>query len=329
MAKQSYYGGQAVMEGVMMRGRQDMAVAVRTPTGEIAVFHQRLEPGDWVRRLRPMPLLRGVFLLWDTMLLGMRALVFSANVGLAEEDDPAATAVPAGPLSGVALWGTVAVSILFSIGLFFVAPLAVVGLLDSHIQSSIVSNLVEGGIRLGILLGYLGALGQLRDIRRVFGYHGAEHKTINAWEAGDPLDVPHVRAHSISHPRCGTGFLLVVVLLSVLVFAFLGRPPFALRILSRIVLVPLIAALAYEFIKWTAAHLSNPVVRALIAPSLALQRLTTREPDDEMLEAAIASFKRVLVAEGTLDAGEFFCSGIVAVDESGRLVQPAVASAPV
>ena len=329
MAEQSYYGGQAVMEGVMMRGRRDMAVAVRTPAGEIAVFRQRLEPGNWVRRLRPMPLLRGVFLLWDTMLLGMRALVFSANVGLADEAVDGSTAEPQGPISGVALWGTVAVSIVFSIGLFFLAPLVVVGMLDRHIHSSIVSNLVEGGIRLGILLAYLAALGQLRDIRRVFGYHGAEHKTINAWEAGDPLDVPHVRAHSISHPRCGTGFLLVVVLLSVLVFAFLGRPPFALRVLSRVVLVPLIAALAYEFIKWTAGHLHNPVVRGLIAPSLALQRLTTREPDDEMLEAAIASFKGVLVAEGRLEPGQLFGPGVVAVDESGRQLQPAIAPAQV
>ncbi|HET9015170.1 MAG TPA: DUF1385 domain-containing protein [Thermomicrobiaceae bacterium] len=324
MAEQSYYGGQAVMEGVMMRGRQDMAVAVRTPDGEIAVYHERLEPSGLVRRLRPMPLLRGVFLLWDTMLLGMRALIFSANVSLADDTEVDDGESPAGPLTGVALWGTVAISIALSIALFFVAPLAVVHWLDRYIQSSIVSNLVEGGIRLAVLLGYLGILGQLPDIRRLFGYHGAEHKTINAWEAGDELDVAHVRAHSISHPRCGTGFLLVVVLLSVIVFAFLGRPPFALRVVSRIVLVPVIAALAYEFIKWTAGHLGNPVVRVAIAPSLALQRLTTREPDDQMLEAAIASFKRVLVAEGTLEPGQFFCPGVVAVDEAGRQLQPSV-----
>lgn len=315
------------MEGVMMRGRRDMAVAVRAPSGEIAVYHETPESSEWARRLRPLPLLRGVYMLWDTMLLGMRALVFSANIGLQEEDDEGRPIAEPESFTGIALWGTVAVSLLFSVVLFFIAPLAAISWLDRYISSSIVSNLIEGLIRLSILLGYLALLGLLPDIRRVFGYHGAEHMAINAYEAGDPLDVKHVRRHSISHPRCGTGFLLVVVLLSIVVFAFLGRPPFFLRMLSRIAFVPVIAALAYEFIKWTAAHLENRLVRVLIAPSMALQRLTTRTPDDGMLEVAIVSLKRVLAAEEAIVLDEVTRDGVVLVDEVGRPLEPAPALA--
>lgn len=327
MADNSYYGGQAVMEGVMMRGRQDMAVAVRAPNGQIAVYHEPIESSGMVRRVRPLPLVRGVFMLWDTLLLGMRALMFSANVGMIEGDMPRPDAKDEEGMTGVALWATVAVSLAFSIGLFFVLPLAAVGFIDRHISSSLLSNLIEGGIRLGLLVGYMLLLGQMKDIRRVFGYHGAEHKTINAYEAGDDLTVANVRRHSISHPRCGTGFLLVVVLLSILVFALLGRPPMALRVISRIVLVPVIAALAYEFIKWTAGHLRNPVVRLLVAPSMALQHLTTREPDDSMLEVAIVSFKRVLASENVIAPAEVGGPEVVPVDQSGRLLEPAPAMA--
>jgi uncharacterized protein YqhQ len=316
MAEKTYYGGQAVMEGVMMRGRQSMAVAVRAPSGDIAVYHETLKMSPLLRRARRLPLLRGVFLLWDTMLLGMRALVFSANVGLAEETDEGAEG--AGAISGAALWGTVALSILFSIGVFFVLPLAAVSFVDRYISSSLVSNLVEGAIRLGLLVGYMALLAQLKDVRRVFAYHGAEHKTINAYEAGDPLDVEHVRRHSLSHTRCGTGFLLVVVLLSVLVFALLGRPDLYLRIASRILLVPVIAGLAYEFLKFTAARDKNPIIRTLIAPSLALQRITTREPDDSMLEVALVAFKRVLVEDAVLPRAAVEYPGVVPVDQAGR-----------
>ncbi len=329
MAEKTYYGGQAVMEGVMMRGRQSMAVAVRAPSGEISVYNEPIELTGLTARARPLPFIRGVFLLWDTMLLGMRALVFSANVGLSEEDEqPSKQASNSDRKTDIALWGTVAVSILFSIGLFFVLPLAAVGFVDRHISSSVVSNLVEGGIRLALLVGYMLLLGRLGDIRRVFGYHGAEHKTINAYEAGDPLDVEHVRRHSISHPRCGTGFLLVVVLLSVFLFMLLGRPPLFWRIASRIVLVPVIAAFAYEFLKWTAARYRNPIIRVLIAPSMALQHLTTRDPDDSMLEVAIVALKRVLVADGRLAAQEATGPGIVSVDHTGRALADDVPREP-
>jgi len=319
MPGKTYYGGQAVMEGVMMRGRTTMAVAVRAPNGEIAVYHDELQSSNFVKRIRPLPFVRGVFMLWDTMLLGMRALVLSANVGLSEETEESKGEEPE-TLSGIALWGTVAVSILFSVGLFFVLPLVAISFLDRYISSSIVSNVIEGLIRLGLLIGYMLALRSVKDVRRVFAYHGAEHKTINAYEAGDPLDVEHVRQHSLLHTRCGTGFLLVVVLISIVVFAFLGRPEFLVRVASRIVFVPVIAAIAYEFIKWSAGHDTNRAVRILIAPSLALQRLTTSEPDASMLEVAIVSLKRVLVAEEAWPLAEIERPGIVPIDETGRVL---------
>jgi uncharacterized protein YqhQ len=319
MSGKTYYGGQAVMEGVMMRGRSTMAVAVRAPNGEIALYHEKLEGSDFSTRVRPLPFVRGVFMLWDTMVLGMRALVFSANVGLTEEGSNEEEEA-GGTLSGIALWGTVAISILFSIGLFFMLPLVAISFLDRYIASSIVSNVVEGLIRLGLLVGYLLILRNVKDVRRVFMYHGAEHKTINAYEARDPLDVEHVRKHSLQHTRCGTGFLLVVVLISIVVFALLGRPDFVLRVASRILLVPVIAAIAYEFIKWSAGHDTNPIVRVLIAPSLALQRLTTSEPDASMLEVAIVSLQRVLVAEEAVSRAAVERPGVIAVDEMGRLL---------
>ena len=317
MAEQRVYGGQAVLEGVMMRGRHDMAVAVRLPSGEIAVWHEPLSPATLAQRLRNVPLVRGVLVLWDTLVLGMRALVFSANVSLAAEQAGADGRTPPGQAMGL-LWLTVAVSLLFSIGLFFVAPLALVSLVDRWITSDLLSNLVEGIIRLGVLLGYLALIGQMPDIRRVFGYHGAEHKAINAYEAQQPLTVDTLRHHSLLHPRCGTGFILIVVLISILVFALLGRPPLVWRVLSRVLLVPVIAALAYEFIRWTAAHYRYRVVRLITWPSLALQRLTTREPDDGMLEVAIVALRRVLAAEGREAAGPEPVSPVVAVDQSGR-----------
>ena len=325
-----YYGSQAVMEGVMMRGRRQMAVAVRQPDGRIALYSEPLD--SWLYRspVRNWPLVRGVFVLWDALLLGMRALTFSANVAVAGEeaegargpgreegDEVPAAPAAAGGIAGPLLWVAVAMSLTFAVGLFFVLPLLLIHALDRWIASSVVSNLVEGGIRLALLLAYLGAIGRVPDIRRVFGYHGAEHKTINAYEAGAPLDVPSVQRRSTLHIRCGTGFLLVVVLFSIVVFAFLGRPPLPLRILSRIVLVPAIAAFAYEFIRFGAAHYGNRLVRALLTPSLALQRLTTREPEDGMVEAAIVAFKRVLVADELLTLEEAGLDAAVLVDASG------------
>jgi uncharacterized protein YqhQ len=331
MSKRYYYGGQAVMEGVMMRGQRQMAVAVRQPDGRIALYSEPLNSWLYRSRVRHWPLVRGVFVLWDALLLGMRALTLSANVAIIGEELAGQGAgadgtgqrgeeVPAG-VAGPMLWVTVAIALAFAVGLFFVLPLLIIHFLDRWIASAVVSNLVEGVIRLAILLGYLLLIGQMRDIRRVFGYHGAEHKTINAYEAGEPLDVPSVQRQSTLHTRCGTGFLLVVVLLSIVVFVFLGRPPLPLRILSRIVLVPAIAAVAYEFIRFGAAHYGNRLVRLLLTPSLALQRVTTREPEDGMVETAIVALKRVLIADEQLTHEEAGLDAIVAVDDAGRPVR--------
>lgn len=338
MSKRYYYGGQAVMEGVMMRGQRQMAVAVRQPDGRIALFSEPLD--SWIYRspVRNWPFVRGVFVLWDALLLGMRALTLSANVSFnaAEEEEriatgqaaaqPAPGAAPEG-LGGPLLWGTVALSLTFSVALFFVLPLVIIHFLDRWIASAIVSNLIEGLIRLAILLGYLTLIGRMEDIRRVFGYHGAEHKTINAYEAGVPLDVASVQRQSTLHTRCGTGFLLIVVLFSIVVFTFLGRPPLPLRILSRIVFIPAIAAVAYEFLRFSAAHYGNRLVRLLVTPSLALQRLTTREPEDGMVEAAIVALKRVLVADRLHAADDADLAAAVPIDANG-VPRPIVAPAP-
>jgi len=311
------YGGQAVLEGVMMRGRYDMAVAVRVPSGEIVVWYEPLRRSRLGQRLRTVPCVRGVFALWDTLVLGMRALVFSANVGLVPDPDTTGRADTPGR-AGTLLWLTVAVSVAFSIVLFFVSPLVLVSLADRWIASDLVSNLFEGGVRLTVLVGYLGLIGRMPDIRRVFAYHGAEHKVINAYETDQPLTVDAARAQSLLHPRCGTGFILIVVLLSMLIFALLGRPALELRVLSRVVLVPVIAAVAYEFIRWTAAHYRSRIVQLLTLPSLALQRLTTREPDDDMLEVAIVAFRCVLLAEGREALETWPRSPVVLVDQYGQ-----------
>lgn len=276
-----------MLEGIMMRGRRWATVAVRAPSSEIVVHSERLPRALYEGWFIKVPFVRGVAMLWDTLVLGMRALMFSANVALQEEGEGA-------ELSKPMMWGTAAVAILFAIGLFFVTPLLLVGLADHRIESSFASNVVEGIIRLLVFLLYLWAIGWMPDIKRVFAYHGAEHKCINAHEASKPLEASAAASFTTAHPRCGTSFLLVVMVISILVFALLGRPPMELRILSRIVLVPVIAGVAYEFIKFTAAHYSNPLIRGMAAPGLALQRMTTREPNESMLEVGMVALKEVM-----------------------------------
>ncbi|MBI3732036.1 MAG: DUF1385 domain-containing protein [Chloroflexi bacterium] len=275
----------------MMRGRQVFAVAVRAPDGQIVLYSEPLTSPLYRARWAQWPFLRGLTLLGDTLGLGVRALLYSANVAVA--DDQASVS-----FQGPVVWGTLLFSLSAGIGIFFVLPAFLVGLIDQQIASDLVTNLLEGGVRFAILMGYLVAVGRLPDVRRVFQYHGAEHKTINAYEAGAELSPASVQRFSLMHPRCGTGFLLVVVVLSILFFAALGRPPLLERILSRVALIPVIAAVAYEFIRFGAAHYSNRLVRWLLAPSMALQRLTTRPPDDAMLEVAIVALRKVLLAEG-------------------------------
>jgi uncharacterized protein YqhQ len=283
------YGGQAVMEGVMMRGSNSMAVAVRQPDGEIVVHTEPLNPHIYTGWVSKVPFLRALTSLWDVLVLGIRTLMFSADVALAEEEEV--------EFSGPIAWGTVAVSFAFGIGLFFVVPLLLVGLVDRYIESSFASNVLEGVIRMVLFVTYIFLIGLIPDIRRVFAYHGAEHKTINAYESGAELSLVEVSRQSTAHYRCGTAFLLSVMVISILVFSLLGRPPMGLRILSRIVLIPVVAGVAYEYIKFTNRHRDRAIVRAIAAPNLALQSLTTREPDPSMLEVSITALKRVLETE--------------------------------
>ncbi len=285
-----FYGGQAVIEGVMMRGRTTYAVAVRLPSGQLIVAENPLPSSLRDGKLQRIPLVRGVLLLWEMMVLGLRSLSFSANAAIGANE---------AKLEGPTLWATLLVSLTLAIALFMLAPLVGASLLDQWVGSDVMSNLIEGTFRLGILVLYLAGIGFVPEIRRVFCYHGAEHKTINAFEAGEPLTVEAVRRHSLQHPRCGTGFLLLVVAVSVVVFAFLGRPDPILRVVSRIVLVPVIAALAYEIVRLAATYYRLPAVRLAMAPSMALQRLTTREPDPAMIEVAIAALATVLRSEGS------------------------------
>jgi uncharacterized protein YqhQ len=299
MNEQVTYGGQAVIEGVMMRGRDAMAVAVRAPSGEILVWSEPIRCSRLARRVRPLPFVRGAILLGDTLALGMRALMFSAALTApnrgneAHENGDRPT-----PVRGMSLWFAVAAAVIFAIVLFFVLPLVAATLLDRFIASAVVSNTVEGVIRLAILLGYVLAIGRMPEIRRVFAYHGAEHKAIHAWEAGDDLTVERVRRYPLEHPRCGTGFLLLVMLLSIVVFALLGRPALELRIASRILLVPLIAGVAYECLKFGGRHANRWLTRVLLTPGMRMQRATTRQPDDAILEVAIAALVPVLAADG-------------------------------
>jgi len=287
-----HYGGQAVLEGVMMRGQKHMTVAVRAPGGEIVTHREPLSSRIYTSRWSKMPLIRGLLMLWDTLILGYRALTFSADVALQEEEDA--------EFSGGMMWGTLLVSLLFVVLVFFLLPLFLVGLVDRFISSALLSTLIEGLIRLGLFVGYLAAIGLLPDIRRVFAYHGAEHKTVNAYEARVPLQPETVDAYSTAHMRCGTSFLLVVLVLFILITALMGRPALWMRLLSRIVLVPVVAGISYEWLRFTASHHEHPLVRLLAAPGLAVQRLSTREPSEDMLEVAIAALEDVLKADGVV-----------------------------
>ncbi len=286
------YGGQAVIEGVMMRGRGAAVIAMRDPEGKI-VTHTESLGGIYKSRLAKIPFLRGLILLWDALGLGMRALTISANTQTGEDEN----------LEGPALYLTLGFSLLLGVGLFFLLPATAGGLAEHFLGwNAWWGNLLEGVVRLLLLVGYIWGVGFMPDIRRVYGYHGAEHKTINAFEAGVELTPENVARYSREHARCGTAFLLTLVLMSILLFSVMGPMPLGWRLVSRVALLPALAGAAYEYIKWTAGHLDSRFVRALIRPNLALQGLTTREPDLEMLEVAITAFKTMRQAEQELAA---------------------------
>ena len=294
MGKSFNYGGQAVIEGVMMRGARTMAVALRHPEGHIVVETEPLNATLYSGPISRIPFLRGLIMLWDALGLGVKALMTSADVAAGEEIS----------LSGPASWGTALLGIGLGVGLFMLLPSFLVGLLTPYIPSEWLGSLLEGVVRLFLIVGYIWAVGRLPDIRRVFAYHGAEHKTINAYEAGAELTVDGVRPFSTGHARCGTAFLLTVAVLTMLIFAPFRPPTLLWRLTSRILLLPVIAGISYEFIRLTARFADHAWARVLAAPNLALQRLTTHEPDDGMLEVAIASLKAVLADERVLDGEE-------------------------
>lgn len=289
----------------MMRGSRSLAVAVRNPQGEIVIHTEPLDARIYGGGLAKIPFLRGLTLLWDALGLGIKALMFSADVALEEEEKDAPSDVgpdesPHKVFEGPAQWGTVLLSLSFSIFLFFLIPAFIGDLAVRWLGSGpqpLISNGVEGLVRLVLLVGYIWVIGLMPDIRRLFGYHGAEHKTINAYEAGAELHPASVARFSLEHPRCGTAFLLTVVVISIILYTLLPPLSLPVRLLSRIVLLPVIAGIAYEFIRFTARHEENPLIRILIKPNMALQRLTTREPEPEMLAVAIAALEKVLAYE--------------------------------
>lgn len=287
MNKKPNVGGQAVIEGVMMRGKTHVAVAVRQPDGEISVD---VRPVNSISDRYPIlkkPFLRGVVSLVESLVMGMKALAYSAQVS-GDEDEK---------LDSKEMALTIAVSAGLAILLFIVIPTWSMRFLTGITQDHMALNLAEGVLRMAIFLAYIAAISSMNDIQRVFQYHGAEHKTIYTYEAGLPLKVENVRPFSTLHPRCGTNFLMIVMLISMFIFTFLGWPSLWERIASRIILMPVIAGVSYELIRYAGAHTDNPLVRIAITPGLLLQKLTTHQPDDSQIEVAIASLKAVVPPE--------------------------------
>lgn len=289
MPKDFHYGGQAVIEGVMMRGQRSLAIAVRRPSGELRLITKPLAAA-YTGRMRRTPLLRGIVILVETLVLGIQALFQSANISLEEEKEE---------ISAPTLWGVLIASFGFAIALFFVGPLFFTHyLVDPYLSSSLISNIIEGVIRIAVFFLYLGVINVIPEIRKIFAYHGAEHKVVNAYEDKAPLELGTVRKYSTAHVRCGTSFLFAVLIIAIIVFALLGHQAMWLRILSRIVLIPAIAAIGYEVTRLSANYAGNRFMRALVAPGLVLQAMTTRQPSDAQLEVAIYALRGVIEADG-------------------------------
>jgi len=270
-----------------MRGKSYVVAVMRKPDKTLHMEYDKLQ-GIYISRWAKIPLLRGLVILWDSLYLGMKFITKSANLQ-AEED---------AKIEGPVLYFSLLLSITFAIGLFFILPTFIIELFTRIWKlTPFLMNLLEGLVRLIILIAYIWVIGQMKDIARVFAYHGAEHKIINAYEQGIEITVENVKDYPLAHPRCGTSFLLSLVFLSIIMFTLIGPLPLAVRILSRIAFVPFIAMFAYEFIRWMSDHLENPVVKLLTYPNLLLQKLTTREPSPDMLEVAISSFKKLLQLE--------------------------------
>jgi uncharacterized protein YqhQ len=287
-------GGQAVLEGVMMRGVSTWAVAVRKPDGTIGVESFPLV--SWLKRHKflRLPLVRGVVALVESLKIGLQALGISTNAQLEEEEQQ---------VSGGAWAGTVAFSLALAVGLFFLLPVGIVSIFRHHIGSSIEFVLIEKAIRISIFVGYLWLISQIKDLQRVFQYHGAEHKTISCYEAGLPLTPENAQRFSRLHPRCGTSFLLIVMIVALFVFAPLGTPAWYWLFASRVLGIPIVAGIAFEIIKLFGKHRDKRWAQIMMWPGMQLQKLTTRPPDLDQLAVAIAAMNAVLEVEDPSDAG--------------------------
>ena len=283
------YGGQAVIEGVMMRGKKAAAIAMRAPNGEIIIHKEELSK-IYQSRIMKIPFLRGLVGLNDALILGMRMLTISANIQTGDDEK----------IEGPMLFLTFFLSLAIAVVIFFLIPASVGQAAERFFGwDAWLSNFLEGMMRLLFLIVYMWSIGQMEDIKRVFSYHGAEHKVINTFEAGEDLIPEKVKQSSLEHPRCGTAFMLIVVLLSVLLFTAFGPLTLFWRLVSRILMLPVLAGVAYEYLRWTAAHQHHPIVKWLIKPNLALQRLTTNEPSLDIIEVSIAAFNAMREAEET------------------------------
>ena len=283
------YGGQALIEGVLMRGKKYLAASFRKPDGSIETVTEELT-GIYKSGITKIPLLRGLISLWDSLGLGMKYLSISANMQTGEDEK----------ITPVEMVLTMVVALLLAVALFFVGPALLGKLLEDWLHLPMwVSNALEGVLRLAVVIAYMLLVSRMEDIKRVFRYHGAEHKTINCYEKGLEMTVENARLQSRQHPRCGTAFMVTVVIISVLLFIIIGPFTKSLwsRLLSRVLLIPVIAGVSYEFIFFTARHLDNPIVKLLAKPNLAVQNITTAEPDDSMLEVALASYEKMLALE--------------------------------
>jgi len=281
-------GGQAVVEGVMMRSPRYLSVAVREPDGRLVV-HSQPFPSLLLRRWLRLPVIRGIVVLYESLVLGARAIMLSASQAVTEG------AAPTGRDVGIAM----GLGLGLSITLFFLVPTLAIRVAEGVLGSALAQNLGEGALRVALVIGYIGLIGRIPDLRRVYQYHGAEHKAVNAFEAGVPLNVSEVRACSRFHPRCGTSFLLIVMLVAVVLYALLGHPSLGTRLLERVLLLPLVAGVSYEIIRLAGR---SRIVRALVAPGIWLQHLTTREPEDAHLEVAIRALREVLEGETAVGA---------------------------
>jgi uncharacterized protein YqhQ len=292
-------GGQAVIEGVMMKGAEDISIAVRKPDGEIVIKKEKLKSNR--KKISKIPIIRGIFAFVDSMVIGVKSLLYSAEfVDVEDEKEKKKPSKLDEFMEKNVIWISVVVSVLFSVGLFILLPTVLVGLLRDYTGNTLILNGIEGIVRITIFLGYIAAISQMKDIKRVFEYHGAEHKSIFCYEHGEELTVENVRKYGRLHPRCGTSFLFIVMIVSILLFSLFNWSGVFMRLLIRIMLIPIVAGISYEIIKW-AGRSQSKISCAVSAPGMWLQKLTTREPDDKQIEVAVEALKNVIAVNPEAD----------------------------